>query len=150
AQVAGHRVVVGVGVAGAGEVNLQETAGEDVEVVAGDVFAHARPADAGFEVHAERAAGQFAVLDAHPADAGGDLAADADAREGPAAQRASGDRHVFDRLPHARPFSAAAGLEADAIIAGVDVAALDAHAAAGVHVNPVPAAADRHVLDRNA
>src|SRR3954471_3300009 len=112
-----HRIVGGAGVATLGQIDAQEIAAEDIEIIAGDVFVHAGATDARLDIDGVRAGEHPAVLDADVAHAAGCFAADADAGEVATGQRAVGDHDVFARTAEARAVHAAAGFQADAIVA---------------------------------
>src|SRR5277367_4100276 len=129
--VAGDRVFAHE--AGVEDIEAEEAAGGagDVEVVAGDVFDEGSAAGAGLDVDGEGfCASEFAVVDADVADAAGGFAADADAGEDGVGKGAVGDGDVFGSdewvdSDLACGFSASAGFEGDAVVAGGDVAVVD-------------------------
>ena len=81
------------------------------------------------------------MLDAHVADTAGSLAADADTGEDRVGHRAFGDQHVLAGLEQGERLAAAAALNRDAIVAGGDVAAFNAHVLAGIDIDAVAVAA---------
>src|SRR5580658_9996920 len=89
----------------------------------------------------------LAMFNHHVADAGRSFAANADAGEGAISERAVGDAHAVGRTVDGVGFFAAARLERDAIVAGLEGTAVDDDMRAGVHVDAVRAAVHDHVFE---
>ena len=125
----------------------------DVEIVGDDVFDEGATAGPALDVDREGlGVGEFAVLDADVADAAGSLAADPDTGEDRIRQSAVGDVDVFAWFASARSLPSAAGLDGDAVVAGGDIAAVDADMLAGIDIDAVAVtagAADGQVPDRD-
>ncbi len=87
------------------------------------------------------------MFDANVANAAGCFTADADAGEAAAVQFAMRDDEVFGRLAETSAVEAAAGFEADGVVAGVDIATVDANVFAGIDVDAVAVAPDGDVFN---
>src|SRR5260370_3371145 len=84
--------------------------------------------------------GELAVFDAHVADSAGSIASDTDAGEDGVGERTVGNQHVLCGLEKCISFLAASALDGDAVVAGRDVAALNADVLAGVNIDAIAVA----------
>ena len=110
---------------------------EDGEVFAGDVLEIAAATVTALDEDPVLPTGDGAVLKAHVADSSGHFRAKTDAGEEAADQRAVLDHDVFRRSVQAQCGQAPAGLQGNRIVARIDVAMLDAHVLARIHVDAV-------------
>src|ERR1035441_7767311 len=115
-----------------------------VKIVRHDVLNERAAAGAALDIDREGpGVREFAVFDADVANAAGGLTADADAGEDGIGHGAVGDQHVLGGSQQGVALHAAAALEGDAIVAGRDVAGVDAYVPAGIDINAVAVAARR-------
>ena len=82
-------------------------------------------------------AGEDAVLDLHVADAAGHFGAETDGGVDGALQAAVADDHILRGPREALRGQAASRFQRDGVVTGVDVAMLDGHAVAGIHIHAV-------------
>ena len=115
---------------------------DHIQIAARDVFderAAARPA---LDVNGvSLRASELAILDTDIANPAGSFAADPDAGEDRVRQCAVGDEDVLTGPEKRERFAAAPGLNRDTVVAGRDVAAIDADVFAGIDIDPVPVTA---------
>src|ERR1019366_6641890 len=107
------------------------------EVLAGNVFHEPAAAVAALDEDGVLPPGDDAVLKLHVADAAGYFGAQAERGVNGALQPAVADDDVLRRTREVLRGETTARLERDRVVAGVDVATLEQHAVAGVHVEAV-------------
>ncbi len=135
-DIAGHRIA-GLN-SFCGQVNAHKRWRiADGEIITGDVFHEPAAPVAALDENSVLMAGDEAVFQPHIADAAGHFRADAQAAEKAADQLAILDENILRRASEMHGCQAAPGFQGDRVVAGVDVATLDGHAAARIHVNAV-------------